>query len=188
VIKYKELDQISRSFQEYVGCHGYEHTERVIKLCKVLSKDIDVNMDILIPASILHDIGRPKDNHAAESAILAREILEKKGFNPDLIKKIIHAIKVHSFSAGGEAKTVEARILSDADKLDAMGAIGIYRVAQYSVEHNCDYTESIEHFHEKLLKLPELLYTDKAKEIAKKRQEFLVRYLEQVDKENKGLV
>jgi uncharacterized protein len=56
------------------------------------------------------------------------------------------------------------------------------------VEHNCDYTESIEHFHEKLLKLPELLYTDKAKEIAKKRQEFLVRYLEQVEKENKGLV
>ena len=79
-------------------------------------------------------------------------------------------------------------MLSDADKLDAMGAIGIYRVAQYGVEYNCDYNESIEHFHEKLLKLSVLLYTEKAKKMAKKRHEFLVRYLEQVEKEIKALV
>lgn len=185
---YEELDRISRSKQKYVGCHGYEHTKRVIELCQVMGLENGADMEVLIPAAILHDIGRPKDNHAAESAILAREILENNGFTPILIDKIIHAIEVHSFSAGGEAKTLEAMILSDADKLDAMGAIGIYRVAQYSVEYNCDYAESIEHFHEKLLNLSGLLYTDKAKEMAEKRHEFLVRYLEQVDKEIMGLV
>jgi uncharacterized protein len=142
----------------------------------------------LIPAAILHDIGRPEVNHAEEGAILAREVLQRSGFSPVFIEKIVHIIEVHSFSVGGEAKTLEAKILSDSDKLDAMGGIGIYRVAQYSVEHNCDLDESIEHFYEKILNLPELLYTEKAKEMAEIRHEFLVRYLEQVDKEIKGLV
>ena len=185
---YEELDRVSRSRQEPYGCHGYEHTERVVDLCKVIGKELGANMDVLVPAAILHDIGRPLDNHASQSAIQAREILENNGLPPRVIDEIIHAIKVHSFSAGGGARTLEAKILSDADKLDAMGAIGVYRAAQYGVEHSREFKDFIEHFHEKLLKLPDLLFTEKAREMAGKRHKFLLKYLDQVDLELKGLV
>ncbi len=185
---YEELDQISRSKQEPYGCHGYEHTERVVELCKVIGVKLGADMDVLIPAAILHDIGRPLDDHASHSAVQAREILENNGLYPRVLDEIIHAIEVHSFSAGGEAMTLEAKILSDADKLDAMGAIGVYRAAQYSVELSREFKDFIEHFYEKLLKLPDLLYTEKAKEMAGKRHEFLQLYLEQIDQELKGLV
>lgn len=183
-----ELEQVSRSRQEPTGCHGYEHTERVVELCRVIGSELGADMEVLIPAAILHDIGRPLDNHAKESAVQSKEILENKGLNPRVINEIIHAIEIHSFSGGGEARTLEAKILSDADKLDAIGAIGVYRAAQFGVEHSRPFNDFIEHFHEKLLKLSGLLYTEKAREMAEKRHEFLQLYLEQVDKELKGLV
>lgn len=188
MIDFDELDRISRSRQESTGCHGYEHTQRVVELCKVIGLELGANMEILIPAAILHDIGRPMDKHASESAVQAKKILENNGLNPMVIDEIIHAIEVHSFSGGGEAKTLEAKILSDADKLDAIGAIGVYRAAQYGVEHSREFKDFIGHFHEKLLKLSNLLYTEKAREMAEKRHEFLLVYLEQVEKELKGLV
>jgi uncharacterized protein len=180
-----KLEEISRQHQQLIGSHGYEHTERVIELCRVLGEALGADMEILIPAAILHDIGRKQDNHAYRGALMARKILEKQGYTG--IDKIVHAIEVHSFSVGGKAETLEAEILSDADKLDAMGAIGVYRVAQYGVEHECDLQESVEHFHEKLLKLKNLLYTDEAKKLAEKRHKYMLGYLEQLDKELKGL-
>jgi uncharacterized protein len=188
VKNYEELDRISRSKQEPYGCHGYEHTKRVVDLCKVIGEELGAKMDVLIPAAILHDIGRSLENHAAQGAVQAREILENNGLYPRVIDEIIHAIEVHSFSGGGKAKTLEAKILSDADKLDAMGAIGVYRAAQYSVEHSREFKDFIGHFYEKLLTLPDLLYTEKAREMAGKRHEFLQLFLEQVDLELKGLV
>ena len=182
---HEKLEEISRQHQEYIGCHGYEHTERVIELSKVLGKTMNADMDVLIPAAILHDIGRPNDNHAYHSGVNARKILQEHGYSK--IEEIVHAIEVHSFSVGGEAKTIEAQILSDADKLDAIGAIGVYRTAQYGVEHNCTLDEFIKHFHEKLLKLKDLLYTKEAKKLAEKRHNYMLIYLDQLDKELKGL-
>lgn len=177
--------EISRQFQSYVGCHGYEHTERVIETCKVLGQALNADMTILIPAAILHDIGRGKDDHAYHSAIMAKEILEE--LSNTNVDEIIHAIEVHSFSVGGEAKTIEAKILNDADKLDAIGAIGVYRAAQYGVEHERSPEEFIKHFHKKLLKLKDLLYTLEAKKLAEKRHKFMQQYLNQINKELKGL-
>ena len=182
---HEKLERISKQFQKQVGCHGYEHTERVIEICMVLGEALNADMDVLIPAAILHDIGRGKDNHAHHSAIMAKEILLNLGYSK--VDEIVHVIDVHSFSAGGEAKTLEARILSDADKLDAMGAFGIYRAAQYGVEHERPQEEFIDHFHEKLLKLKDLLYTEEAKKLAEQRHDFMLLYLEQIGKESKRL-
>jgi uncharacterized protein len=181
----EKLEEISKQLQKQIGCHGYEHTERVIETCKVLGAALTADMDVLMPAAILHDIDRGNDNHAHQSAIMAREILLDLGYTK--VDEIVHAIDVHSFSAGGEAKTLEAQILSDADKLDAMGAFGIYRAAQYGVEHERPQSEFINHFHEKLLKLRGLLYTEEAKKLAEKRHDFMLKYLGQIDKESKGL-
>lgn len=182
---HEKLVEISKKYQKYVGSHGYEHTERVIQTCISIGNALDADMDVLIPAAILHDIGRGNDNHAAHGALMARKILEENGYTK--IDEIVHAIEVHSFSAGGKAKTLEARILSDADKLDAMGATGIYRSSQFGVEHNRPLDEFIGHFYEKLLTLKDLLYTDEAKRIADLRHSYMLGYLEQLDKELKSL-
>ena len=182
---YKDLEDISRRHQKQVGSHGYEHTERVTKTCQVIGEKLDADLEVLIPAAILHDIAREHSNHAQKGAEMAKEILEKQGYSK--IPKIVHAIAVHSFSAGGEAKTLEAQILSDVDKLDALGATGIYRAAQYSAEHERPLDEFIGHFYEKLLTLRDLLYTDEARRIAEERHQYMEKYLEQLDKEIKGL-
>lgn len=188
MIGYYELDRISRSRQEPIGCHGYEHTERVIELCTVIGSELGADMEVLLPAAILHDIGRPLSNHAVQSAIQSSKILKDLGYPQNQILAIIHAIEVHSFSGGGEAKTLEAQILSDADKLDAIGAIGVYRAAQYGVEHSRPFKDFLAHFSEKLLKLSGLMYTAKAKQMAKDRHEFLLVYVNQIEKELVGLV
>ena len=185
---YTELENFSRARQESSGCHGYDHTERVIGLCNVIGINYNADMAVLIPAAILHDIGRPNDSHASHSTVQAREILMDKKWDLAIIEGIVHAIEVHSFSAGGEALTMEARILSDADKLDAMGAVGAYRAAQYGVEHGRPIEDFIGHFHEKLLNLKDMLYTEMAKEMAAKRHDFMLSYLEQISWELKGLV
>ena len=184
---YTELEDISRERQDTTGCHGYDHTERVVNLCEVIGTDCNADMSVLIPAAILHDIGRPNGNHAKHSAVQARDILTEKAWDIDTIKGIVHAIEVHSFSAGGEVLTLEAQILSDADKLDAMGAVGAYRAAQYGVEYGRPIEDFIDHFHEKLLNLKDMLYTDMAKEMAAKRHEFMLSYLKQIGRELKGL-
>ncbi|MCW4014194.1 MAG: HD domain-containing protein [Candidatus Bathyarchaeota archaeon] len=181
---YEDLVDISRRHQKQVGSHGYEHTERVIQTCRVIGEKLSADMEVLIPAAILHDIAREHSNHAQKGAEMAQKILEEKSYPK--IQEIVHAIEVHSFSGGGEAKTLEAQILSDVDKLDALGATGIYRAAQYGTEHDRPMEEFIAHFHEKLLTLRDLLYTDMAREIAEKRHKYMEQYLIQLDKELKG--
>ncbi|MBN2335364.1 HD domain-containing protein [Candidatus Bathyarchaeota archaeon] len=165
--------------QELNGCHGYEHTERVIRLCTALGEKLGADMDVLIPAAILHDVGRGGEDHAARGAKKAIEILREAGLDEARIDAIAEAIRVHSFSGSLGATSLEAQILSDADKLDAMGAVGVYRGAQYSGEHGRPLERFVGHFHEKLLKLRELLYTEEARRMAERRHEFMLRYLEE---------
>jgi uncharacterized protein len=89
----------------------------------------------------------------------------------------------HSFSSGRTASSIEAKVLSDADRLDAMGAIGIYRTVQYNAEHGYAAERVGEHIREKLLKLEDLLYTETARKMARPRTEVLRRYLEALELE-----
>jgi uncharacterized protein len=176
----------SRKRQRLAGCHGYEHTERVIELCNRLGAQLGADMSILLPAAILHDISREEENHAERGAVEAAKILEESGYDPEKIPLVCEAIQVHSFSRGEKAKTLEAMILSDADKLDAMGAVGVYRTALYSGELMRPVEEFIEHFHEKLLTLKDLLYTDEARVLADGRHRYMMEYLEEFMRELKA--
>ena len=136
--KYEKIKEIVE--KELLGLdagHDMKHVMRVYKLCLRISKKFkDVDMEVLRTATLLHDIGGPKEVkdksgktcHAKESAKMAQKILKDFGYSKEEINKITHCILSHRFRAGLEKpKTKEAKILYDADRLDILGAIGIAR-------------------------------------------------------------
>lgn len=169
-------DHLIRNIPSY-GTHSYEHTMRVLRICEFLGQKMNADMTVLLPAAILHDMAREEENHAIAGAHKARSLLEKYDLSDEQIDEICHAIESHSFSGNKKPKSLEAKILSDADKLDAMGAIGVYRVSTYSGENARSLEDAINHFHDKLLNLRELIFTQEAKKLAKKRHEFMLDFL-----------
>lgn len=151
---------------------------RVYNLCLTLGKNLNVNIRVLQIAALLHDIGRGKKekklskrNHANASAQMTLKFLSnnKLGITEQEIHNIIHCIKAHSYSNKIISETLEAKILSDADKLDALGAMGLYRTIGYTVKNDGDVKQVIDHLENKILKLPSYLYLEASKEIAEKR-------------------
>lgn len=168
-----------------MASHSDDHVSRVTKLAVLIAEREKANVEVVRKAAELHDVARDKPNHAIESAKIARNILEREGYNKNFIKAVVHCIEAHSFSANIKPKTLEAKILSDADKLDAIGAVGVARAFLYSGEIGRGIEETLNHFDEKLLKLKDLLYTNTAKKIAEKRHEFLLEFYKRIKNELK---
>ncbi len=171
-----------------LSSHGWEHVVRVFELADRIGRKEKADMEILLVAAILHDVGRmiSEEKHALASAKLSRDLLKDLGFEEKKIEKIVHCILAHSFSSGILPETLEAKILSDADKLDAIGAIGVARVFMYSGEKGRSIEDSIKHFKEKILKLKEMLYTKEAKRIGEGRDKFVREFLERLERELRG--
>jgi uncharacterized protein len=165
------------------GTHGLEHTMRVYRICMALGNALGADMSILLPAVLLHDVVRDSEDHAAASSVKARDILRDLDYSEKAIEKISKTIGAHSFSAGRIPESLEAKILSDADKLDAMGALGVYRAAMYSAENGRLLEDYVAHFSEKLLTLKDLIFTDEARRLAESRHRFLLEFLEQIGEE-----
>jgi len=153
---------------------------------------LNANLLIIKIAALLHDVGRIHEkkndtkNHAEISAEMAEKFLQKTNFdiNLDDIENILHSIRAHSFSNKIKPKTLEAKILSDADKLDALGAIGLYRTIIYSFKlKNGGIEKVIEHLENKILKLKEMIYLDYSKQIAEKRHKIILDFYNQIKKE-----
>lgn len=145
-------------------------------------------MQILIPAALFHDVARPLEKetgirHEEEGARIAEEYLRSNGCDETRIRAIAHAIRSHRYSTGTKPETLEAKVLSDADKLDAMGAIGIARTFMQAGEHGDGIEDANAHIHEKLLNLRDLMYTDTAAAIAEERHGLLQRFAEALEDE-----
>lgn len=184
----KKLEVIrteARRLLHEFGTHGFEHTERVFQTCRQLGGKVEVDLSVLLPAALLHDIGHGATDHALEGAESARRILNSMGYEREKVESVVVAISTHSFTGGRSPASLEARILSDADKLDAMGALGIYRAAMYSVEHGRLIGDFVAHFHEKLLRLKDQLFTDEARCLAESRHSFMLEFLVQLENELK---
>jgi uncharacterized protein len=170
------------------GSHGPDHTERVVRLCRFIGGREHADMDILIPAALLHDVARPVEKadgipHEIRGAEIAEEFLATIGYNPELIPPIAGAIRTHRYRSDRTPATIEAMVLSDADKLDAMGAIGIARTFMRAAEHGGGISDAIGHFHDKLLLLHERMYTTTGRRMAEKRYDVLVRFLKTLSEE-----
>jgi uncharacterized protein len=186
--------------------HDVLHIQRVVNMALHLAEREGGDHAVILPAAYFHDFVNLPKNHPQrkEASKLSGEAavtyLREVGYPmTDDGAAIAHAIEAHSFSAGIAARTLEAKIVQDADRLDALGAIGIARCMGVSTRVARPYYEAtdplaqhralddtrygIDHFYVKLFKLPDLLNTQTAKTIAAERVAFMHSYLQQLARE-----
>ncbi len=178
-----KMEELCRSAFTEIGCHGWEHVLRVRRLASVIGDREGGNLAIIDVAALFHDTMRLDEDHALRSAEFASTTLSTWGFSRPFIEGVSEAIACHSYSAKRGAGSIEAKALADADRLDAMGAMGVYRTIQYNLENGYHAERVAEHIRDKLLKLEPLLYTETAKAMARGRSEILSIYLEALEEE-----
>lgn len=201
-------DDLLDEVREKMGAdpaHGFEHVMRVCVNAAMICRMEGVEDRLVLCAALLHDVvsypksDRRSKSSAVESAAAAEAILGRHGFPAGDIRIVSEAIRVHSFSRGAVAKTIESMILQDADRLDALGAVGLARVFSTGgmlgrrlynpVDPFCknrapdDAVWTVDHFFQKLLKLESLMNTDSGKIEARKRTRLLRVYLEHLNEE-----
>lgn len=189
------MDPEQVKIREYVrtilcqrGSHGFDHIERVTAMCERIGQEERADMAILIPAALLHDIARALEKgngipHELAGARMAEEYLASIQYDSRRIAAIAHAIRTHRYRSTEKPATLEAQILSDADKLDAMGAIGIARTFMRAGEHGGSVHDGIDHIHDKLLNLTDHMYTGTARRLAGQRHRVLSRFKEILEEE-----
>ncbi|MBE4204001.1 HD domain-containing protein [Vibrio parahaemolyticus] len=206
------LSQFEPLFLEFMqqemqvdAAHDIEHVKRVVKTAKQLCDEENADIAIVLPAAYLHDcFTYPKDhpNRKQSSAIAAKKAiayLESIQYPQHYHDAIVHAIEAHSFSANIRPNTLEAQIVQDADRLDALGAIGVTRCIQVSTHFNAqlyndndmfakerelnDKQFTVDHFQTKLFKIVDTMNTESAKLEANKRKAFMQTYLKQLHDE-----
>lgn len=190
------LEYVKKFFESDFSGHDFYHTLRVYNLAKTIKEKEGGNKEIIELAALLHDIDDYKlVGEQQEEFYNAKTFLRKHNYPEERIKEICHIISQVSYK-GKDTITpdsLEGKIVQDADRLDAIGAIGIARTFTFSGNHNLpmhipdnilqvDYgiaKTTINHFYEKLLKLKELMNTNTAKEIAEHRHQYMEKYLEE---------
>jgi len=185
--------------------HDISHIKRVVFNAKEICLKEGGELSIVIPAAWLHDcINVPKTSELRSkgsklSADKAIEYLKENNYPSKFLGRIHHSIHAHSFSANIQTDTLEARIVQDADRIDALGALGLARCLMYSASKDRPLYDSkdpfasnreldeekfaIDHFYTKLLKLPDSTKTEHGKYLANKRCEFLKLFLKTLKEE-----
>ena len=178
-------EYIRQLFAENADGHGLEHALRVYRTAMLIAEtEPGADQQIVALGALLHDADDHKLFHTENNAN-ARRFLEAQGVERETADRICGAINAVSFSQnrGKRPETLEGRIIQDADRLDAIGAVGIARTFAYGGKHGRTPEGSIGHFHEKLLLLRDLMNTEKAKELAEERHAFMEQFLREWDKE-----
>jgi len=200
-----QLENLKKVVKSKLGkndpAHDFEHVMRVYRNAERICKTENGNKKLILSAVLLHDIIKIKNrkDSALKSARLSEKILKQNYFSDNEIKIISDAIKEHSFSKGKIPSTIEGKILQDADRLDAIGAIGLARVFSFSGSNNRPFYDpkdpfsknrnlndnkwTIDHFYEKLLTLEQKMNTKTGKTIAKKRTKILKNFLKEIKNE-----
>lgn len=181
----KAIIYIKELFRTDSGGHDADHTLRVYRnTLMIAEKEPGCDMKTALLAALLHDA----DDHKlfnTENNANARKFLEENRVPNEEADRICEAINSVSFSSnkGRVPETLEGKIVQDADRLDAMGAVGIARTFAYGGAHGRPLQESVRHFYDKLLLLKDMMNTETAKELALSRHRFLETFLERFLKE-----
>jgi uncharacterized protein len=184
------------------AAHDRAHVERVVTTARRLAQDKRAQLEVVVPAAWLHDcvVISKDDPRRDQAASLAAEVagafLSDAGYPERWIDPIEHAIATHSYSGDVSPATPEAKIVQDADRLDALGAVGIARcfmvggALESALYHPddpfCadrppdDKAYVIDHFYTKLLDLPETMQTEAGRREAERRAQFMRSYLDRL--------
>ncbi|MEI2692464.1 MAG: HD domain-containing protein [Anaerolineae bacterium] len=185
------------------AAHAFDHVLRVLALAERIAQAEGADLAIVRTATLLHDIARQEPDHHLVGAERARTLLA--GWPVEQVEAICHAIEAHRFRQGPAPATLEAACLHDADKLDAIGAIGVVRAVAYSASHGhrlwsqplaeidagqpppagIDYTPSHELVY-KLARIQDRLLTPTARRIAGQRHQVMTAFFQQLDAEVMG--
>lgn len=195
------------------GCHDWTHVERVRNLALQIGKKEKADLGVIEIAALLHDIARKKEMdskgkicHAQESAILAKPILKKYKLNKEQIYNILHCIEAHRFRKSLAPKTIEAKVIYDADKLDGIGSVGIGRIflfagylgnplytgnEKYYAKKGIDrsYTKddtAIMEYELKLKRVKDKMLTKTGRKFAQERHNFMIKFFDRFWQEVEG--
>ncbi len=168
--------------------HDWGHIDRVRRLAmKIAKEEKSANTTIIELAALLHDIADWKFHGDGAGQREARKWLESIFIDETTIASVCDIVQNISFkkNAPQVPLSIEGKIVQDADRLDAMGAIGVARAFAYGGNRGRDMKESVQHFYEKLLLLKDRMNTNTAKKLAAKRHQFMLDYLKQFYGETK---
>lgn len=202
IVKCREMVEII--YNKYDASHDLDHIDRVMKNAeKILLTEPTADELVVRLAVLLHDIEDAKYESLHEATTV--EMLKQIGASEDLSANVMSAIESVSFNGGHskEVTSIEGAIVRDADRLDAIGAIGIARAFAFggargrklydleeearrsmsASEYRSKETASVTHFHEKLLLLKDLMVTEEGIRLAKERHDFMVLFLNELKKE-----
>lgn len=207
----KTIRFVKKTLQDAEGGHDWWHIQRVWQNAKNIAIHERVNFQVVELAALLHDIADSKFYNGDETVgpSMAREFLTSQQVDDSIIQHVIAIIENVSFKGGKEQRTfssIELDVVQDADRLDAIGAIGIARTFNYggfknreiynpNIPPNLEMTKeeykkstapTINHFYEKILLLKDKMNTDTGKKLAEERHQFMEQYLEQFYKEWDG--
>lgn len=180
----RAIDYVENIFTGNSDGHGADHSLRVYNNALSIRKAYECNELYVDLAALLHDVDDHKlfNNKNDENA---RKFLIENDFDSEAIEDIIEIINSVSFTKnkGTKPKTLEASIVQDADRLDAIGAIGVARTFMYSGKNGRGIEDSLSHFDEKLLLLKDMMNTDEAKRLAEERDSFMKEFLSEINDE-----
>ncbi|MFZ2189002.1 MAG: HD domain-containing protein [Candidatus Moraniibacteriota bacterium] len=204
----KTVDFVKATLSDTDASHDWWHIYRIWQLSKHIAQTENVDLFVVELGALLHDISDWKNNSGDSTvgAKIAADFLKKQNVNEKIILAVKHILENISFkgiSDNSNMETIEGKIIQDADKLDAIGAIGIGRCFTYGgykefpmhdpeIIHNKEEfgkrfsKTSINHFHEKLLLLKDLMNTETGKSLAQHRHECMEQFLLEFHKEWDG--
>ncbi len=191
----KARQYIKKNFVAEPTGHDFYHMERVARISLYIAKkEKQGNLFFIELAALLHDLEDSKFNKNSEQLLKTKSLLKKWGLSEENTLTVLQIIRSVSFKKGKNkhtASSFEAEVVQDADRLDALGAIGIARCFAYGGKmqrpiyepENLSSQNSLKHFYDKLLLLKSLMKTRTGKKIAFERHEFLKKFLNQFFKE-----
>lgn len=199
---------VRNTLQHAEGGHDWFHIQRVVNNALEIAKEEEVNIFIVELGALLHDIADSKFHHGDETVgpKIARDFLEKQEVQDDIVEHVVRIIENISFKGGNFKQSFsspELDVIQDADRLDALGAIGIARAFNYgghkgrplydpSIKPDLDMTPAeykaanaptVNHFYEKLFLLKDRMNTPSGRKIAEERHAFMKTYLDHFYKE-----
>lgn len=192
----EQIDKlIQKKMSEEFSGHDYFHIRRVYQMALRLQALEGGNSFVISLASLLHDLDDYKLTGYDDDCYQAVAIMEELGVDLKTVKQVQFIINNLSFhkSKTNIINSIESKIVQDADRLDALGAIGIARTFAYGGKHHrliydpSSTTNSLQHFNDKLLKIKDLIHTQTAKKIAEERHSILVKFKEDFLKEWEAL-